>query len=142
MTAILAIEPVGTVRIRAGEIYINVPWPDKRLSPNARVHHMALAKVKKQYRADCALIATYGRVALSGMPLSLHLDFHPPDARRRDRDNLLASMKAGIDGVCDALGIDDSAFDPVSVSLKSPVKGGQVVLRIRREDQLSTREGE
>lgn len=141
MTAILAIDPVGTVIVRGGTLVFNLPWPDKRLSPNARIHHMALAKVKKQYRADCGLIAMQGRVNLADMALALHLDFYPPNARRRDRDNLLASMKSGIDGVCDALGIDDSTFDPVSVSLKSPVKGGQVVLRIRREEQLSTREG-
>jgi len=52
-------------------------------------------------------------------PLVFSLPWPPsalsPNARRHDRDNLLARMKAGIDGVCDALGIDDSRFAAVTV---------------------------
>ena len=33
-------------------IQITIPWPDKRLSPNARLHYHALARVKKAARHD------------------------------------------------------------------------------------------
>lgn len=111
-------------------IEISLPWPHKGLSPNARLHHMALAKLKQAYRAQCRLLASQHRQPVPASP-ALVLEFMPPDRRRRDRDNLLASMKSGIDGVCDALGVDDSAFDPLVVSMKGPVKGGAVVLRIQ-----------
>jgi hypothetical protein len=38
-------------------IEIALPWPDPRLSPNARVHFMALARVKKSARHDAWLTA-------------------------------------------------------------------------------------
>ena len=41
---------------------------------------------------------------------SLHVSitFHPPSNRRQDLDNMLASIKSGLDGVADAIGVDDS----------------------------------
>lgn len=114
-------------------IEIRLPWPAKGLSPNARMHHMALAKLKAGYRRQCGLLAAQHRQALPDSP-ALVLEFNPPDRRRRDRDNLLASMKSGIDGVCDALGVDDSIFDPLIVSMKEPTKGGAVILKIQGAD--------
>lgn len=111
-------------------IEIRLPWPNKGLSPNARLHHMALAKLKAAYRQQCRLLANQHKQPIPDAP-ALVLEFMPPDRRRRDRDNLLASMKSGIDGVCDALGVDDSAFDPLVVSMKEPVRGGAVILRIQ-----------
>ena len=48
--------------------------------------------------------------------------FYPPDRRSYDRDNLLARIKSGLDGMCDALGIDDSRFVTTTVGLGPPVK--------------------
>jgi crossover junction endodeoxyribonuclease RusA len=42
--------------------------------------------------------------------LHLWLDFYAPDKRRRDDDNMIASFKAGRDGIADALGVDDHRF--------------------------------
>lgn len=69
-----------------------------------------------------------------GRPVSwkaarLKYSFCPPDNRRRDRDNLIASMKAATDGIADALGIDDSKFD-CSYALGEPIKGGCVHVTI------------
>lgn len=111
-------------------IEIRLPWLAKGLSPNARLHHMTLAKLKAGYRRQCELLAAQRRQAMPSSP-ALVLEFQPPDRRRGDRDNLLASMKSGIDGVCDALGVDDSISDPLIVSMKAPTKGGAVILRIQ-----------
>ena len=87
-----------------------LPWPPQALSPNARPHWAAKSKAAKAYRMQCFLFATKaGLVAPAGRIL-LQLEFLPPTARRRDDDNLLASFKAGRDGLADALGIDDSLF--------------------------------
>lgn len=51
-----------------------------------------------------------GRISSNPGRLHLWLDFYPPDRRHRDDDNLVASFKAGRDGVALALGIDDRRF--------------------------------
>lgn len=89
---------------------IMLPWPSRALSPNARGHWAQRSRAAKAYRHQCFLFAKKaGLVAPAGRIL-LQLEFLPPTARRRDDDNLLASFKAGRDGLADALGIDDSLF--------------------------------
>lgn len=43
-------------------------------------------------------------------PIYLHVYFYPPDDRRRDSTNMLASMKAAFDGIADGLGVNDIRF--------------------------------
>jgi crossover junction endodeoxyribonuclease RusA len=42
--------------------------------------------------------------------LHLWLEFYPPDRRPRDDDNMVASFKAGRDGIAQAMGINDKRF--------------------------------
>lgn len=87
-------------------------WPDKRLSPNSRVHWSTLSKAKKKAKQDAyylALEAGLGKIGAER--LSVKMTFYPPDKRRRDLDNCIASSKAAIDGISQAVGIDDSKFD-------------------------------
>lgn len=88
------------------------PWPPKELSPNARLHFMKVARVKKQYRAACRVLALAAGVnAMAGTDrLHVELTFYPPDRRPRDQDNMLAAMKSGLDGLADAIGLDDRKF--------------------------------
>ncbi|MEW6460392.1 MAG: endodeoxyribonuclease RusA [Pseudomonadota bacterium] len=93
-----------------GKQQVMLPWPVSALSPNARGHWSKRSRAAKAYRMQCFLFARKaGLVAPAGRIL-LQLEFLPPTARRRDDDNLLASFKAGRDGLADALGIDDSVF--------------------------------
>ena len=117
---------------------IVMPWPSTELSPNARVHPMTKAGFVRRARAYAhyATIEQLGEMckqdaARLQRPLSLTLTFMAPDKRRRDRDNLLASMKSAIDGVCQALGIDDAEFHQVTVGTGQVVAGGRVELEIR-----------
>lgn len=112
---------------------LRLPWPPAQLSPNRRLHWASVARAKKQYRQSCwatvaSLLAENRRVPSGGLALSLR--FLPPNRRSYDRDNLLARMKAGIDGMCDALGIDDRRFQRVTVEVGEPVKGGAVEVTI------------
>lgn len=54
--------------------------------------------------------------------LAVHLEFYPPNKRSRDWDNLLASMKSGLDGLADGLGVNDSLFRP-SVAVADAIGG-------------------
>lgn len=117
---------------------IALPWPDARLSPNARVHWSARTGVKAKARAD-ARIATFAalgcdlrelRQALAGdAPIALTITFHPPDARHRDDDNMIASFKASRDGIADALGVDDRRFRPHYV-FSEPEAPGRVEVEL------------
>jgi crossover junction endodeoxyribonuclease RusA len=37
------------------------------------------------------------------------------DKRHRDADNCLAAAKAGLDGMADALGVNDRHFQPITI---------------------------
>lgn len=88
---------------------IVLPWPPTDLSPNARMHWARLAKAKKAYRAACAWQAkAQGVKPITADKLHLTLTFYPPTRRAFDLDNALARCKAGLDGLCDVLGVDDS----------------------------------
>lgn len=89
---------------------ILLPWPASALSPNARGHWSRRSRAAKAYRMQCFLFAKKAGLAAPAGRILLQLEFLPPTARRRDDDNLLASFKAGRDGLADALGIDDSLF--------------------------------
>lgn len=116
-------------------IEMNFPWPPKELSPNARLHFMKVARVKKSYRNTCRLLAlAMGAKALALAPsgrLHVELTFYPPDRRHRDQDNMLAAMKAGLDGLADAIGVDDRNFKTTFQVANQTSVGGRVKVEIR-----------
>ena len=111
-------------------IQITLPWPDKRLSPNARVHWLDLAKIKRLARAEGFALAreALGRETITGL-LHVSLTFHPPTKRKADLDNMLASMKAALDGISQAVGVDDSEWE-LSLRKGEPMKCGCVVVKL------------
>lgn len=90
---------------------ITLPWPPKELNPNSRVHWSKLAKAKKLYRQMCWAAACQAQVQPPAHGM-IHLDirFYPPNKQRRDLDNMLASLKSGLDGIADAWKVDDNRF--------------------------------
>lgn len=92
---------------------VDLPWPPSALRPNASSPGAWRRKsgAAKAYKADCILTcraAGLGRLAADRLHLTLR--FCPPDRSRRDLDNLLASVKHGIDAVSHVLGVDDHRF--------------------------------
>lgn len=112
-------------------LHVTLPWPPSALNPNKREHYMALSKAKKSYRWACAMLARdAGAVKMRpDSRLHLALTFVPPDKRRRDLDNLIASMKSGLDGLADVLGVDDSRWR-LSFAVDDGSIGGMVKVRI------------
>lgn len=122
---------------------IILPWPDAKLNPNRSkgMHWAGTTALRKKARND-AFWTTRGamleRIALvpnelpcaMGSAVPLSITFVQPDKRARDRDNLLAALKPSLDGVADALGINDSQFDPIMIRRGYGAKPGSVVLEI------------
>ena len=106
---------------------VDLGWPEKVLSPNARGHWSSRARAVKSARLAAWIRArvAIGRNRPSWGKVAVSVEFCPPDKRRRDMDNLIASMKASFDGIADAIGIDDRHFIP-TYAMGEPVKGGLV----------------
>lgn len=85
---------------------IDLPYELPPLSLNYRLHHRVKAKLEKAVRQHVAETAV-----AQGIPEMLHvvveLHYVPKDARRRDEDNLVATMKPACDGLVDAGVVDD-----------------------------------
>jgi len=119
---------------------IKLPFPPKLLNPNARVHHLRLAAEKKKYRTACGWeCKAWGVNRFKAEDIHLHVEFHPPNARRRDRDNLIAAFKAGQDAIADVLGVDDSLFHVSYAPIQPPDanKLGCVIVRLSDKPLVS-----
>ncbi len=121
---------------------VTLPWPDRRLNPNARIHfheRARLAKLAKEAACilTCAAIPIEQRRVLEvgNGPVLLSITFRPPDARARDLDNMLASTKAALDGLADALRVDDVRFE-LHLKRAAPVRMGAVEVAIAASGDL------
>jgi crossover junction endodeoxyribonuclease RusA len=107
-------------------IRITLPWPPSTLNPNTRLHWAALAKHKARYRAVCQMATETQRGAwdcqIPDGPLRLSLIFYRPTRRSYDRDNLLARMKSGLDGMCDSMRINDKRFATLVIRVADEIK--------------------
>jgi crossover junction endodeoxyribonuclease RusA len=112
---------------------VALPWPDKALSPNARVHWRRWHAAAKSYKRTAWVMARHalqGRQFPAEGPISVRLVFRPPNLIRRDVDNMLASLKPAIDGISLAIGVDDTRF-AYALERQPPVKGGRVIILVR-----------
>jgi len=119
-------------------IEIELPWPDKALNPNSR-NRWGKVKAKSVAR-DIGYFTTRDTPTVwvrYGIPdeITAQYTFCPPDKRHRDIDNCLSMMKAAQDGVCSALGIDDSRIKRTILEWGEVVKGGCVVLRLEEMER-------
>lgn len=96
----------------SAELVIVLPWPAAVLSPNTRTHWSKRYRETKRYRRACSLLTASQVGRRLAMPERLHIsmEFCAPSRRRYDLDNMVARMKSGIDGICDALQINDARF--------------------------------
>ncbi len=97
---------MNTVLLRLG-------WPNSKLNPNKSrgrhwtYNHKEKAAAKKEGWAEAKL---RGAKNLSGSTFLLKVTGYPPHSSRLDDDNFLSSLKHHRDGIAEAMGVDDSAF--------------------------------
>jgi len=93
--------------------------PDPDLSPNKRLHYMALYKAKAEAKQEAAaLVMAQGKPDHPYEKAHITITWVAKDKRRRDVDNLFASCKAYLDGLVE-MGLlrDDDAMH-VSYTLR------------------------
>ena len=114
-------------------IEISYPWFPKELSPNSRCHWAVKSRAAKAYRRTGELLT---KVAFAKSPvifgdgkIHLFIDFYPPDKRLRDADNCYSACKNLMDGIADAIGVNDRRFVGHPFLRDEVVKGGEVRIR-------------
>jgi crossover junction endodeoxyribonuclease RusA len=110
-------------------ILFPVSWPDKNLSSNARVHWAKRAKATKAAREEAFWSAK--SVGIDNLARAERYDvlveFYPPDRRKRDPHNYPMLAKSALDGLADALGCDDNAFNVTWKAHPFDGKGGVLI---------------
>lgn len=109
---------------------LKLPWVKPPLSLNDRDAHWAVtAKKKKDVRTTTALLAR--RAGIPRLETArVRLVWLVSDRRRRDRENITATLKPAIDGLVDAGVVEDDTWWVVtesSCSIALVEKGGEGV---------------
>ena len=122
-------------------LHLMFPFPDAILNPNKIAHWTKKASAKKTSKTAGYYLAKEKAVILdSEKRYIVKLVFCPPDNRKRDLDNLLASMKSALDGMCSGLGIDDSMIKP-DPDWGPVTEGGKVEITIMEKIEPESRTG-
>ena len=112
---------------------IRLSWPRRALWENEGASRMVKAAAKRMQRKE-AWALTIDAKWPSDATAVLSFRFCPPDRRRRDTHNLPATMKAAIDGIADAMRVDDVGFRCEFPTEFGPVeKGGAVYIELRKD---------
>lgn len=113
---------------------IELDFPPAELFPNRSKgkHWTATHTAKKAYRELSAWLTKYQMKdwAPTEETIRMTVTFVMPDKRLRDTDNCLAAAKAGLDGMADALGVNDRQFQPVIVYREYGKKPGKMIVEL------------
>lgn len=108
---------------------IDLPWPAKELSPNERAHFMAKARKAKIHRGWAySLASEYGPIEAD--ELLVTITAYPKTRGTFDDDNFIARCKPYLDGIAQALEVNDSKFRIQPLKRGEVMKGGNVRFEI------------
>ena len=111
------------ITVRKKHLRVVLPWPAHGLSPNARCHWVVKGKlvlIARRIAYAETRRKTDGRRAVPDGRIGYRCSFFPPDRRARDEDNLIASLKSSLDGIAQALRIDDKCFHLLEPAVREP----------------------
>ncbi len=111
---------------------IVLPFPPSSLSGHAKGHWRSKSSptaVHRDWARKATLAAPPRDIPASG-DIGVHIRFIPPD-RRGDRTNFPNRMKPYLDGIAEALKVNDARFLP-SYEFCSPEKPGRVEVIVGR----------
>lgn len=112
---------------------LELSWPPASLSGHANGNWYGKSGVTKQWRnGTWAIAKAHKKPELDATgDIYVRLSFTPPD-RKSDRCNFYNRCKPILDGLADALGVNDKRFVPImdETSFNEPCKPGKVVLEV------------
>lgn len=115
---------------------VELPFPASQLFPNAarRLHWRVRAEYAKPARMLGrveTLNALCGRAFAGSDEIEIEITYHPPTRRKYDSDGILSALKPTLDGIADALEIDDYCFNPIRLTRGDVTRGGKVIVEIK-----------
>jgi len=120
-------------------VSFTLPFPAKPLWPNGRAHWAEKARAVKSHRgwAKVAALAAGVKGLPTGFGYGIDITVYPKTANAIDRDNCVSAAKSYLDGIADALGVDDRTFETPTITFGKPIKGGllSVTVAPHRRDQ-------
>ena len=125
----------ATLSVREFTVELSFPAPELMQNRREGRHWHYAHGAKVAQRQEAYLLA---RQAITQSGFEAHPDaryrvemvFCPPDNRRRDVSNLHAAMKAALDGLAEAMEIDDSAFAQHEQCMGAMRHRGCVIVRV------------
>lgn len=120
-------------------LLINPVYPDAKsgLSPNSRPRHWRdRARAVKQARQQAAWLAIEQgakRLRFTGR-IPVTITVRPAFGVPPDRDNVVAACKAYLDGIADALDINDTRFEAPTVEMLEPGRGARLWIKVGDPD--------
>jgi crossover junction endodeoxyribonuclease RusA len=109
---------------------IVLPFPHKALWPNGRSHWAVKAREAKKLRQEAAWATKAASLRIGDSPIPLHITVHPKrTGPAPDRDNIIAAAKHALDGIADALGINDRHFAAPTVTISNQ-RTGQFIIEV------------
>lgn len=118
-------------------VLIRLPWPSKRTSPNAsgQGKWREKADAAKSYKETCQKTCWDQKVRKQPFETAeVHITIYMPDRRKRDLDNVLSSIKQGLDAVAEATGVDDSKWNVLALYRGGVHKGGLIAVYMKNFD--------
>ena len=93
---------------------MELSWPEPALWPNERAHWKPVSRARRGQRHE-ARMATLEQMAgrayvWDGGTVRLTITGHKPRENGQDRTNFEAALKAALDGVADAIAVNDKYF--------------------------------
>lgn len=111
---------------------ITFPWFPKEVKPNTACHYMQKAKAKAIYREVCKqqTLESLEYQQNNKNYTHAHFTFYKPNNRHMDLDNCLSSCKSLVDGMADALEINDKCFNKITIEFAEKI-GGYITVEIK-----------
>ena len=119
-------------------VVITLPLPDRKLSPNARVHWATKARAVKFAKERAFYAAKAAGVGGQSWPAAtMKATFFFKLSRNRDRDNLAAMLKSVIDGIV-AAGLleNDCYLIPLPIEIVNKQKTERVEMEFQRTERM------
>lgn len=86
----------------------HVPFPPKELNPNKILHWAQKYKHQQAHKKAVATACIFEKLPKYEGRVDVCITFHPPDNRRRDKDNMISAFKWAQDTIADRIGVDDA----------------------------------
>jgi hypothetical protein len=115
---------------------IELSWPVPQLGSNASVHHMVRHRYRKAARTEANWQTRYALGqnrdwAPAAETIKVHLICSPPKGTvQPDADGMVYRVKGSLDGIADALNVNDRIFEAPTIEWADRCERGKLTVEL------------